>query len=422
MTSGLYDALVERSWLVAHEEVDAAAPCPETLYKLIQPTQIDPISYPYEWCFSQLKDAALLTLDIQAQSMAHGMSLKDASAFNVQFTGGRPVLIDTLSFETYEAGRPWVAYRQFCRHFLAPLALMAYRDAGMNRLLRVHIDGLPLDLAAKLLPLRCRLRFGLFTHLYLHARSQRRYAGRAVSSSGRTVSEFGLRGLIDSLRSTVAGLRPPRSATEWGDYYDGTNYTEEALAHKSRIVEGFLDRAEPQTVWDLGANDGTFSRLAARRAACTVAFDADTAAVEKGYAVCRAERIANLLPLVMDLTNPSPSLGWATSERDSLLQRGPVDLVMALALIHHLAISNNVPLPHVAEFLSRLGRWAIVEFVPKSDSQVQRLLASREDIFPDYTRDGFERAFAARFTTEACEPITGSQRVVYLFRSHGHPA
>jgi ribosomal protein L11 methylase PrmA len=412
--SGLYAELVQRGWLIHHEELDASAGEDGDAYRVLRPEPVPFISYPYEWSFSQHRDAALLTLDIQRLAFEHGMVLKDASAYNIQFLGARPVLIDTLSFESYEEGSPWVAYRQFCQHFLAPLALASYRDVRLSSLLRSHIDGIPLDLACALLPGRARLRFPLLTHLYLHAGSQRR---KAHSRQGRTaykISRLAFAGLIESLRKGVARLRwtPPR--TEWGDYYDATNYSEASHAHKAELVTGCLGEISPASVWDLGANDGRFSRLAAGRGIPTVAFDIDPVAVEKNYLEARAQKDPLLLPLRLDLTNPSPALGWAHEERASLAERGPAGAVLALALVHHLAIGNNVPLDRVADFLARLTDHLVIEWVPKEDSQVQRLLASREDVFPGYTEDRFVQAFSRHYTVARHEPIHDSLRVLYL--------
>lgn len=425
MQSGLYERLVKSRKLIAHEEVDlpgtespAGAPA---AYRILRPERVAFISYPYEWSFSQLKDAALLTLSLQKSALEAGLSLKDASAYNIQFHHGRPILIDTLSFEAYPEGQPWVAYRQFCQHFLAPLALMAYRDTRLSQLLRVYIDGVPLDLASRLLPFRSRLNFGILAHIHLHAAAQKQYAGteKPVPATSRTMNKSALVGLVDSLESTVRGLQWQPQGTEWGDYYDATNYTREAFDAKRDIVQGFLARVQPGQVWDFGANTGVFSRLAAEQGALTVSSDIDSAAVEKNYRQVRQNKETNLLPLVLDLTNPSPGIGWGNAEREAFLRRGPVDLVMALALVHHLAISNNVPLPALAAFFAKLGRWLVIEFVPKEDSQVQRLLANRKDIFADYHVQGLEAAFAPYFDLREAAPIPGSLRRLYLMERRG---
>lgn len=415
MESGLYGRLVKAGVLIAHEEVDQALAESEAAFKVIRPQRVPFVSHPYEWSFGQLKDAALTTLVIQKRALKFDMSLKDASAYNIQFLHGRPVLIDSLSFEVYRGG-PWVAYRQFCQHFLAPLALMAYGDVRLAGLLRVHIDGIPLDLAARLLPARTRLNFGLLTHIHLHAAAQKRFAGRAVrrSQRGAGMSRQAMLGLVESLEATVRALKWRPAGTEWGDYYAATNYSEAAFEHKKEVIASWLVTARPQTVWDLGANTGVFSRLASRAGIHTVSFDMDPAAVEQNYAQVKAEHDPNLLPLLMDLTNPSPASGWRSREREGLIERGPAGMIFALALIHHLAISNNVPLADLAEFFAELGEWLVIEFVPKSDSQVQRLLQSREDIFPDYTRERFEQIFGRRFHVRAAVALRASERWLYL--------
>jgi hypothetical protein len=383
---------------------------------VLRPERLPTVSYAYEWSFGQLKDAALLTLEIMRRAMAKGMVIKDASVFNVQFSRGRPVLIDTLSFEKYVEGEPWIAYRQFCEHFLAPLALMALVDVRLRELLRSHIDGVPLDLAARLLPGSSRLNTGLTAHVHLHAKAIR---GSGASTGTAKVSRTGLLALVDSLRKTVTGLHWEPTGTTWADYYDNTNYSVDSMDEKKRLVAEFLDRVSPvpKTCWDLGANDGEFSLIAARRGIPTVAWDFDPAAVELAYRRVRADREEHLLPLVQNLTNPSPSLGWASEERGSFASRGPADVAFALALVHHLAIGNNVPLPRVAQFFASIAHWLIVEFVPKEDSQVQRMLSGRRDVFDHYSQGGFERAFGESFRTVDKQKIPGTERTLYLLEN-----
>jgi hypothetical protein len=414
MESGLYEKLVKAGLLIPHVEVDQEPAVPDSAYKIIQPQRVPFISYPYEWSFGQLKDAALATLSIQRRALKVGMSLKDASAYNIQFVRGKPTLIDTLSFEIYKEGQPWVAYRQFCQHFLAPLALMALRDIRLNQLLRIYIDGVPLDLASELLPSKTRLNFGLLTNIHLHAGAQKKYSGAEVKSRSGTMSKQAMTGLIDGLDSAIRKLEWKPGGTEWGNYYDITNYSDAAFEHKKQLVGEWAARMKPGLVWDLGANNGVFSRVAGAAGAYVVSSDIDPTAVEQNYRQVKTAKEENLLPILIDLTNPSPSIGWANEERDSFGERGPADMVLALALIHHLAISNNVPLPQVADFFAKTGKWLIIEFVPKSDSQVQKLLVSREDIFPTYTREGFEAAFKQRFKICEAVNVRDAERVLYL--------
>ena len=426
-SSGLRASLHDAGLLIPHEE-DPVLAAERGAARVLRPEVVPFISYPYEWSFSQLRDAALLTLRLQSTAMDHGMSLRDASAYNVQFHRGRPVLIDTLSFERLPEGTPWVAYRQFCQHFLAPLALMSYRDVRLGLMLRDHLDGVPLDLAASLLPRRAQARPPLQLHLFLHAKSQRRHAADGAAgvagvdvAKGAARRGFGLqafRGLLDSLRKGVEGLGAPEAVGAWADYEsEATHYAEAARRRKEEVVAAWIERAAPGSVWDLGANVGRFSRMASQNGIDTVAFDLDAAAVDRNYVAAREEGDEHLLPLVMDLTNPSPGLGWDGRERASLADRGPADLALALALVHHLAIGNNVPLPMVMRTFAGLARRAVVEFVPKDDEKVRTLLATREDVFPGYTAEGFEAAAGDVFEVEAREPLPDSGRALYLLRS-----
>jgi hypothetical protein len=426
---GLYQTLINKGYLVSHEDVtDSDVPREEGCYRVLVPKQVPYISYPYEWSFSQLKDAAMLTLRIQTVALKHGFVLKDASAYNIQFVDGKPVFIDTLSFEPYEEGSPWIAYRQFCQHFLAPLALMACVDIDMGKLLITHIDGVPLALASKLLPPRTWLSYALQVHIHLHAKLQSGYADAAGETSGiskveRTkktkLSSGGLQAIVESLAGIVRKLEwmPPK--TEWGDYYDHTNYSDSSAQHKRELLAQMFSSIEQplRVIHDLGANTGEFSRIAAEYADLVVSQDIDPVAVERNYRQVKDSKPRNILPLLQDLFSPSPAIGWANEERDSFRKRGRCDALLALALVHHLAISNNTPLDRISHLFAELADWLIIEFVPKTDSQVIRLLETRRDIFPHYTEEGFEFAFGEYFTIEKKEHLIDSERLLYLMKS-----
>lgn len=418
ISSGLYDELVKLGYLIAHKEVELKADDPALAYKVIQPDLVPFITYPYEWSFSQLKDAALLTLEMNKIALSKGMILKDASAYNIQFVDGKPILIDTLSFDIYHKGKAWDGYKQFSQHFLAPLALAAHVDIRFMQMSKNYIDGIPLDLASKLLPAKTRFGLsGLNVHIHIQANLQRQYADKqTIQNNAALLPKESLINLLNGLIKTVQQLTWQPKGTEWGEYYSATNYSDESLRLKGELVGSFIETCKPASVWDLGANNGLFSREASRRGIFTVASDIDPAAVEKNYLTIRAQSEKNLLPMVLDLTNPSPAIGWANSERDSFVQRGPVDLVLALALIHHLAISNNLPLASIANYLAGIAKWVVIEFVPKSDSQVQRLLSTRKDIFPNYSEEGFEAAFKEQFTVSKKEKLAGSERTLYLLK------
>jgi len=413
ISSGLNKTLVENNLLIYHKEVDTKYAISDNAYKVIMPEQIPFISYPYEWCFSQLKNAALTTLKVQKIALDYGMILKDASAYNIQFKDGKPIFIDTLSFEIYTE-KPWFAYQQFCQHFLAPLTLMKYCDIRLGKLLQFHIDGIPIDLTSAILPKYTYLCPSLFSHIHLHSFSQKSFAKKKVIKRYHRVKKKNLLVFIENLENFISNLKLPFKVGKWSDYYLNTSYSEKAFHHKKQIIAEFLDKIKPKIVWDLGANIGIFSRIASKREILTIAFDNDPIAVEKNYLSCVKKKERNLLPLIIDLTNPSPDIGWANQERISLLKRSHVDLVMALALIHHLVISHNIPLSNLAEFFSKICKRTIIEFVPKSDSQVKKLLSIREDIFNDYTKENFEKEFNKYFTILNTIKINDSDRLLYL--------
>ncbi len=421
VSSGLLGLLVRDKLLVRHEECAPDLAAAPGAYKILRPSPIDVISYPYEWSFSQLKDAALLTLRVQAHALEHGMVLKDATAYNVQYQDGRPIFIDTLSFELYESGRPWAAYRQFCQHFLAPLALMAKVDVRLGQLLRVHLDGIPLDLSSRLLPRSTWLRPGFAMHLHAHAAAQRRYAEPSTgggSQPATTVSRQGLLGILESLQRTISGLEWQPAGTEWADYESTHRYAQTAHDDKRELVKTWFASLlpVPARVVDLGANAGAYSRLIAAGGATVVSVDGDPAAVELNYRRTVAEQTTSLLPLLVDLTNSGSGAGWDGEERSPLFTRVQADVALCLALVHHLAIGNNLPFDRIAAWLARIAPRLIIEFVPKHDEQVQRLLAGRVDVFDDYTATAFERSFARFFATERRQPIAGSDRALYQMR------
>lgn len=423
VTAGLHDALAAKGLLVSHRTVGLELAATPDAHRVIEPARIEFVSYPYEWAFGELKDAALLTLDVLEHALDRGFVLRDASAYNVQFRDARPIFIDTLSFAPYRDGEPWPAYKQFAEHFLVPLALMRSTDVRCGRLQREYLDGIPLDLGSRLLPWRTWLHLGPLLHVHLHARAMKRYENASVEAVARhrRLSKRAMFGLLGSLRNAVERFswRPAmRTTSAWVDYSCAHTYSDRALAAKRRLVRSYLASLIPRSVWDVGANTGTFSRVAREVAPSIVCFDSDLATVELFYRQVRDNGETGILPLHLDLMNPSPAVGWAHEERLSLEARGPADAVLCLALIHHLAISNNVPLVRIAEALARFGRGLVIEFVPKSDSQVEHLLRNRVDIFPDYTQAGFERAFGQHYAIAERERIPDSERWLYLMRGH----
>ena len=418
--SGLLSDLERRGLLIGHAEVGVeTAFAPNSACAVIQPEQLAFVSYPYEWSFGLLKEAALVTLEAQSVAARAGYTLRDASAYNVQLHRGRPMLIDTLSFEPAEPDAPWWGYRQFCEHFLAPLALMAHRDVRCGLMLREFIDGIPVDLAATLLPGRTKLDVGLASHIHAHGRAVRRAANRRNDQTARVKGRMGSvrkAALMDSLRRSVEKLRWNPGDTAWAGYAEATSYTPAAAASKDALVTRLLDAARGHVVWDLGANTGRFTAIAESLGRRVVAWDGDAGATELHYRAVRARSSESVIPLLVDLTNPSPGLGWENLERKTVIERSTADVVLGLALVHHLAIGRNIRLAMIADLLARLAPQAIIEFVPDSDPMAQQLLRTRADLRPSLELDGFRRVFEGRFEIVQDVPIEDSSRRLLLMR------
>lgn len=413
-TSGLYAESIASGRLLPFEILEATAPETAGAIAVLKPRQLTAVTYPYEWSFEQLKDAAILTLDLHLAALKHGMLLKDASAYNTQFVDGKPCFIDHLSFDLVSEHGLWPAYGQFCRHFLAPLALMAKVDLSLGKLSQLYLDGIPLDLASALLPRRTWLRPGLAMHLHLHAQMIRKYSSRRVEVRKQSAPQ--LAPLAESLLALVRKLSPKQQATEWGAYYSDTNYSDAALEAKRSMLQDMVRQVAPKTAWDVGGNNGFFSHAIRDLAGQILCMDLDPVAVEQDYRRCKREGVTNVLPLVADLSSPSPGIGFCNRERLPIEERSKPDLILALALIHHLAIARNIPLGHLARYFADRGEHLIIEFVPKSDSQAQRLLQNRKDVFEDYSEPSFRSQFGLHFDIVDERPIPSSQRILFLMR------
>ena len=371
---------------------------------LLEHDRIPFVSYPYEWTFGMLKDAALLQLDLLDEALAEGLMLKDATPYNVQFAGTRPVFVDVGSFERLRPGEPWIAYRQFCTLFLYPLMLCAYRGAGFQPWLRGSLEGIEPADAAALLP----RRRGVTVNARLLARLERRHGDTSARATHSQLAKAGfkpeiIRANVRRLRKLVRRLDWTPPATAWTGY--------EPDGDKADFVEEAARRVAPRLAWDLGANDGTFARLIAPHAQTVVAMDADHATAEHLY---RAG--GDVLPLVVDLCDPSPARGWRLAERGALTDRGRPDLTLSLALIHHLVIARNVPVGEVVAWLASLGGAHVIEFPHRDDPMVGRLLDAKRagDTRPGYDLEPFEAALRAHF--EVLEHRQGRTRSLYLCR------
>ena len=417
ISSGFYEKLVKLQLLIPHETIQENLTAGHDWYLTLKPERIEFISYAWEWSFDMLKDAALLTLRLAKEATASGMVLKDATPYNIQWHKGKLIFIDTLSFEKYDTDEPWIAYRQFCENFLAPLLLMHYRKNSLQPLLLAYPEGIPLSIAKSLLPGRSKFSLHTYLHIHLHAHVAKRKNLTATSKTKFSNQKF--LNLISSLEILINKLRSPEQSTAWSAYYDEAAQRNDYLEQKKKIIVQWLDSLpEIKTAADLGANDGEFSRLLSSRNIHTITADADPYCINKLYNQVKAGGEKNIQPLIVDLTNPSPAMGVNNEERTSFLSRLHVDLVLALALVHHLAIAKNIPFEMIADFFQKISRALIIEFVPENDEKVQLMLAGKKDIYRAYMEENFEKAFGKYFKVAKKESITGSGRTLYLMTRH----
>ncbi len=375
-------------------------------WKVFEQEEVPFITYPTEWSFDMYKDAALCTLKCQELALSNGMELQDASAYNIQFIDGKPKMIDITSFVNHE-GTAWKAYRQFCEHFLAPIALRSKKDVRLSQMMGTYIDGIPLDLASSLIPKSTFGSMGLGIHIHAHAKMK-------SSGKGKQAPKVGMRetlGILDNLKGTIKGLKSNQE-TEWDDYYNETNYTDKAKASKESLVVEWMNGTQHTRIVDLGANDGKFSKLGVTQ--CNViATDIDTNAVNNMYT--NADGNASITPLVVNFANPTAPIGWANTERKSFIERlGGDNSVMALALTHHLRITYGIPFEKQFSLLSCVGKNLLIEYVPMDDSQVEFMMGGRNpEHYPDFSRGEFEHAADDFFRILNCNPIEDSRRYLY---------
>jgi hypothetical protein len=378
------------------------------------------VSYPYEWPFAMLKRAALLQLELNRRALRAGLTLKDASPYNVQWRGTAPVFVDVGSFERLRPGEPWAGYRQFCMLYLYPLMLQAYKDLPFHAALRGSLDGITPHQARAILSGE-RFRKGVVSNVLVHARMESRYAdvaGRDVKRELRRAGfdEHVLDATFEKLQKVVRGLEWKAGETAWTGYGADNTYDAAARERKAAFVREAAARRRVRLAWDVGCNDGAYARVAAENADLVVAFDADHATVDALYRALREEERTDILPLVMSVTDPSPDLGWRGRERASLERRGTPDLALSLAVVHHVCISGNVPVAEFLDWLRSLDAAVVVEFPDRGDPMVQRLLgAKRDGAHPDYGRAGFERALAERFAVDRSEAVSET-RTLYEAR------
>jgi len=418
-----YKRFMESGRLVPTQVIDPSnegfpSSIKESWHSFLKHKPIPYISYPYEWSFGMLKDAALLQLDLLLASVEDDMILKDSSPYNVQWEGARPIFIDIPSFERLNPGDPWSGYGQFCQLYLYPLFLVAYKNVSHSPWLRGNLDGIEAEHMSNLMSLRDLFRPGVFLHVYLHSRAQAKY-----SDTTRNIKEEFRKGgfnkvLIQSnvkrLRKLVDNLIWKLSKSEWSHYSEFQNYSDPDLETKKQFVRKASGKQKWNLAWDLGCNTGEFSKIVSENCNYVVAMDADHLAIDTLYQSLKKEGNKSILPLINNIADPSPSLGWMNLERKNFPNRGTPDLILCLALIHHIVITANVPLKNFIEWLASLSGALVIEFITKDDPMVKVLLKNKEDIYLDYELNWFEQCLKGCFQIEKIEPLKSGTRILYF--------
>jgi hypothetical protein len=409
-STGFYARFLKKGRLVASEILPAeAVSLPDSEKQrwaaFIEHQRIPVISYPYEWTFGMLQDAAKLQLDLVEAAILEDMTLKDATPYNIQFVDGKPVFIDIPSFETLPAGAPWSGYRQFCEMFLFPLMLQA---------------------SARLFGARDRFRSGVLTHVWLQAKLDRRYGGTSKDVRSDLKSAGFNKELIlanvRKMRKLVGKLSWGGDGSEWGGYEEFHNYSESDHALKEAFIDESVKESAAQTVWDVGCNTGQFSKIAAAHASQVLAMDLDHFAVERLYRELSGQEDAHILTLVQNVADPSPNWGWRNRERTDLSSRARPELLLCLALIHHVVITANVPLEEFVGWLSDLSDQLVIEYVSRSDDKVKALLRNKEDKYSDYSRENLERELGRYYTIRRRLELESGNRFLYWCARGGDPA
>lgn len=422
-SSGFYNTLIKKGLLIPHEETSAS-----DTEIILTPEPISFITNPYEWSFEQFKHAALLTLQIQKFALSKDFILKDASAYNVTFHQGKPIFIDTLSFDFYEENTPWRAYKQFITHFFGPLVLAKHHGTEIFKMLQTHIDGIPVKLIASLLPGKTKLSSTLYTNIHLLAKMESKHS---EDYTGETkvakLSKKAQNNILTSLFDYIKKLQLKESS-EWGNYYDKTNYDDHAFEAKKELIREWVTQLSAKKLIDIGGNDGTFARTVIDKVDEVLVTDIDANAVAYNYHQLQQNKETNMLPFVCDVLQPAPGIGFNNVERNSLIERlvdYQPDVTMALALIHHITLSGNVPFLKSGEFFAKFADYLIIEFPKRSDSWVQSLLTRKREFinhFDFYNEQEFEQGYFSYFDLKEKQSISGTERILYLLKNKRQPS
>jgi len=419
MKSGLYQELTEKEFLVKHKEVKNNLD--NKKFKVLEADKIFPINYPFEWSFSQLRDAAILTLKVQKIAIKYGMTLKDATPYNVQFNGFKPIFIDTLSFnKIVNENYAWVAYKQYCEMFLGPLCLMSYQDPTLNKLLIPFLDGIPLRLTNKILKLKHKVKPSIFVNLILPNLITPKLNSNRSSVNNKKISLKQHLNIIEQLLSFTNNLNVLKEESEWGEYNSETIFEKESyVIEKEKVIEEFLKDRKFKIVWDIGSNDGFYSRkVSALTQSHVMSLDIDWQCVEKNYLINKKKKLNKITPILFDISNPSPSIGWANKERTDIFSRiGSPDLICLFAVMHHI-LNKNIPFEFLMNFIVKSRSDVLIEYVPFYDPKCQIIFETRTDDFYYPNKEEFENSIKENFKIQDMRKLEPTDRILYFLKKH----
>ena len=415
MSSGLYSALIQSKLLIPHQEVELSTD--QEAYKILYPQQIDFLSLPFEWCFAHWRKVLLAYLEINLIALKYGMILKDATPYNFCLRGGKALLFDTSSFAFFEEPNYWIAYRQFCEEMLGPFALMHYRGMRWGRLMLASHQGLPLDFISQNLPLKSYLNLSCLLHLHLHAKSYQKPSAKKGKSQG--FSQEKLIEVFSMIKGSVQKWDTYHQYPNyWSEYYDIDIETEEYLQDKQETVKAYLQSCNVKSVLDLGANTGKFSELACDYADRVIALEFDKKCVDQIEKSIEETGNTKLHTLLGDLSQTSPDFGLLGKEHLSIFKRAKSDLVLVLALVHHLALSKLIPFELITDLVYEFSnRYVLIEFIEKSDRKVNQLLQNNPRYYP--SKEEFELIIQQKFTILQQKTLDKSVRTLYLVEKCG---
>jgi|TARA_R110002096_G_scaffold426421_1_gene636165 ribosomal protein L11 methylase PrmA len=420
--AGIYKWLEDRGYLVSLKERDLSefSDLGEEVKYVVEHPKLPFISYPYEWSFNPHKKAALLHLDMHIDLLNKGFTLSDASAYNIQFQGTKPIFIDHLSIEPYNDGDIWTGHQQFCAQFLNPLLLWSLADIAPNSFFRGSLEGISPEETSKILPLSKKFSWTVFTHVVLQAKLQKNALNNSIAegkAKKTTLSKMSFIGILTGMRNYIDKLKGPDTNTVWASYENNNTYTDDDASQKLAFIQNMVQDVKPALLFDIGCNTGNYSSASLDAGAANViGFDFDHTTLDFAFERFGKEG-KNFTPLWLDAANPSPSQGWAQKERKGLTQRSNADALIALAFIHHIVIGRNIPLSMALDWLLEVAPCGVIEFPSKNDPMVKRLLNLRQDIFPDYTEKTFLRLLSEKSNVVASKHLNGGTRLLVWYKN-----